>query len=1393
MNKIKLFLFGLLLSFGFAQEALAHIGPRDKGVSKQKKNVRFRGGDCAAATKQIDQDINNVRARLLNGGDVWWDTDDGRYIVPKVVAGQPEVSSLFAGAVWIGGLDPGGNLKLAAKAYGSSNGTTDFYPGPLDQFTGGTDPATCNNWDRFFKVLATEIKEHLNLLAKQEKGEIVYTAEMIPAGVRGWPAKGNPHFVDVWGFELPATGQGLAGFFDGGSVPDGIYDPLDGDFPIVEIRNCTNFGPDKTVTDVCGNVTFLPGVDPQFPDEMIFWIYNDAGGTHTETNADPIQMEIQVQTFAYATNDFINNMTFQRYKLINRAVEDITNCYFAMWADPDLGCYTDDYIGCDTSRSLMYVYNQDAADGQTGTTCPGGVNTYGTNIPILGIDYFRGPRGNVPCYDGNGQAIIDTLTLDTVFTKVELGMSSFTYYNGAVGQWPQGTTDPQTAQEFYNYITGRWRDGSPFQFGDLGYNTGGEEIDYAFPSPPDCADASICWSMCTASLGEGDRRTLQATGPFTLKPGDVNELIVGVVWLPEQDYPCPDITELQKADDVAQSLFNNCFDITDGPDAPDVDWLELDRQVVGILTNDDEVSNNAKEAYEELDLNAPETLPEEERKYRFEGYKVFQLLDANVSVTELADPAKAVLVFQSDVDNEIGLIYNWEAVDNPNPSDPDIWVPEEQVLVPNPNGGVRHTFSISEDRFTQSTDTRLINHKKYYYLALAYAHNNYDDFDPFASGGVGSGQTKSYLEGRGNIKTYTVIPRPLTYEVLAAEYGESVPITRLAGEGAGSHFLDVTAESREAAFDTDNFDGTLTYKENRGPFDVVIFNPLDVQDGKYQLTLEDTDNMDEVLDASSEVTWRLTNIETNEEIVSVGNIASLNEQIIPEFGFSIAVKDGLIPGNNAGGTGDPNNGAVGYEEEYADDTAPQWFSGIPAGFAPPGVGAAAGIFDYMSTGANEPDNALDPTEAYSSLGSGFFVPYILADYRTRTIPYITPVWTDQGGLVRQSMRIENLNNVDIVFTSDKSKWSRCIVVESTLPTVSAFGFTTQSPDGEDARNHFDTRGAPSVGKEDADGDGMPDPDGDGNGMGWFPGYAIDVETGQRLNLFFGEASIYRCDEPFFDGFLQACDGGVFDDNNPTGADMMWNPTSQGLIANAPQGSEGIWQAITGGMHFIYLTRQPYDGCEALRDQLRPGINPLFKARAFGDVTWAGYPITAAGTELLSYADGLIPNDLVVKLRVDNPFAYNATTVEENGHPTYEFEIAGKEKRAIADDTEVNEALDKINIVPNPYYGFSPYETSQFATTVKITNLPAQCEVTIYTLDGKFIRNYKRDESGTIPEGSNRAIDQAQITPALEWDLRNNKLIPVASGVYLIHVNSPEYGERVLKWFGIARQYDPSGL
>jgi hypothetical protein len=40
-----------------------------------------------------------------------------------------------------------------------------------------------------------------------------------------------------------------------------------------------------------------------------------------------------------------------------------------------------------------------------------------------------------------------------------------------------------------------------------------------------------------------------------------------------------------------------------------------------------------------------------------------------------------------------------------------------------------------------------------------------------------------------------------------------------------------------------------------------------------------------------------------------------------------------------------------------------------------------------------------------------------------------------------------------------------------------------------------------------------------------------------------------------------------------------------------------------------------------------------------------------------------------------------------------------------------------------------------------------------------------------------------------WDIKNDAKIPISSGVYLIHVNAPGLGEKVLKWMGIMRELD----
>jgi hypothetical protein len=90
----------------------------------------------------------------------------------------------------------------------------------------------------------------------------------------------------------------------------------------------------------------------------------------------------------------------------------------------------------------------------------------------------------------------------------------------------------------------------------------------------------------------------------------------------------------------------------------------------------------------------------------------------------------------------------------------------------------------------------------------------------------------------------------------------------------------------------------------------------------------------------------------------------------------------------------------------------------------------------------------------------------------------------------------------------------------------------------------------------------------------------------------------------------------------------------------------------------------------------------------------------------------------------------------------------------------NANKNRIRVVPNPYYGRSTYELSSFNRIVKFMNMPETATVRIFNLAGQLIRTLQKID----PKSS-----------ILEWDLQNENRLPVASGVYIYHVDIPGAG------------------
>jgi hypothetical protein len=92
-------------------------------------------------------------------------------------------------------------------------------------------------------------------------------------------------------------------------------------------------------------------------------------------------------------------------------------------------------------------------------------------------------------------------------------------------------------------------------------------------------------------------------------------------------------------------------------------------------------------------------------------------------------------------------------------------------------------------------------------------------------------------------------------------------------------------------------------------------------------------------------------------------------------------------------------------------------------------------------------------------------------------------------------------------------------------------------------------------------------------------------------------------------------------------------------------------------------------------------------------------------------------------------------------------------------------LDKIRIVPNPYYSHSIYETSQFNRIMRFVNLPEVCTIRIFNLAGDLVRTLQKTDP---------------TTSIITWDLLTEGKLPVAGGVYICHIDAPGVGSTFKK-------------
>ena len=409
-------------------------------------------------------ETNNIKASITSEA-LFTAPDNGAHGFEAPVGS--DIFSIYAANLIIAGTH-NGSVYSNARMFGASSSGPGYTsnPGPVSN-TSHTGALLNSHWDRIWKVSRHQIEWHLDNY--NNPGYIA------PDEILEWPTHG---------IILKGEAPFLAPYFDQNN--DSLYDPYDGDYPIIK------------------------------GDEAIYFIYNDGNSPYS---SNPMISEVHGMAYAYTCQDSaLQNTIFVDYNIINRSNRTYENTHFGMWVDVDLGNAHDDYIGCDVMRNCFYGYNGDDFDDQNGLN-----NGYASHPAAIGAVLLQGPKQDDDGLDndfginpnesvngiGFGDGITDNEYWGLEYSQLQLNASpsmttDLEFYQNISGLDP--TNNPWSA-----YINGStnlvpYKLMHPGTSDPLNYGTSGTPIGN--------------WTEATDGNLSSDRRVLGSTGNITFKPGD---------------------------------------------------------------------------------------------------------------------------------------------------------------------------------------------------------------------------------------------------------------------------------------------------------------------------------------------------------------------------------------------------------------------------------------------------------------------------------------------------------------------------------------------------------------------------------------------------------------------------------------------------------------------------------------------------------------------------------------------------------------------------------------------------------------------------------------------------------------------------------------------------------
>jgi hypothetical protein len=1089
--------------------------------------------------------------------------------------------------------------------------------------------------------------------------------------------------------------------------------------------------------DVNGDGQYDPSVDiPGVPGatQTLFIRYNDSN-SQDNYECIPIGLDISETYWAYSAGT-LANIIFKKVDIIYTGTSgsapnsSIDSLYIIQWSDPDVGNSTDDFAGCDTTLNMSYAYSS----GYTDAVYQG----IGLAPPAAGYDFLQGASH----YTGNpSDSAIFNFKWRKGYKYINPKPMSTSIYFAAGGTWSDPEFNYDGARGWFNMCRGDlpvppYPSANPFPSAAADVTPYGT---YLLDGDPVFGSGKIDGAVD----GPGDRRICAINGPITLNIHDTAEVVLAMVaGLGTSNISS--ISVMKFNDASAQYAYDQLFNIPIMP-----------QPIVQSFGLNDEVA---------LNWGQPQSLLDQIENgdhgvYNFQAYSVYQLPPGGTDIT------KGVRIATFDLKDLTTVLYD-KFLD----ANTGLIITKPAVVLK--NEGLQRYMTITQD---QIFNKPLANGLNYTFAVTAMAYNS----DPNLPANI--------LESAPYIVNVTPQnPAPgITYQ----------PEGQLPSS-------DITH--------TGTADATL---------DVNVISPDNVTGHQYQVAFHN-----EMYSLGSDGKWtditppkklgKIKDITGSSLIASAGwtempgvfDIHYMLDLVSPDNDWVDGIELHLPANITIDSIYKPISNNDGSEIDYTyDQSTNTIFFGDSSRS---GNGLFAGGEDIMlvSHTANLP--IITNYTIYDDGYGGNIVDVTSSD----TISAISTV------IIQKQWNVEDLTTGNIVLTNQTIYGGQDIYAPDFYyqktglygPGGSSGSMTADV--NTTANSIFDNSLQVAVtGSFDA-------PTTMGN-----TAQATVYVNGEKIRFsssnawWTDDANYTVCDFTRFgyaNGTAAASDGayggsggvpltdvnllqqdlelrwtGVLGDTTINGTTVQITKSGGQLITLFGASGYDIADSPLNpnpGSGAPFLVRVPFEVWNVDENEQ---VNMIFWDRS-GDgstswnmddreYTWVvnteydpTTPIDPAGSVVADSATwnvvvylSTFTLDDVVKISYANPL--------QVGVDNFTFNT----KELMYNNTQAKDDVRKINVFPNPYYGYQYRETSRNSHYVTFSHLPMNATIRIFDLSGVLVRTIQH----VGPTG--QKFDQFE-----QWSLQNDSGYPVASGIYIVYIDMPDIGAtKILKLAVIQEQ------